>query len=231
MGAADSSCAAAACAHDPFTGNVATLLLQWPPARTHGKERSWRSVVEDARFLQLFPRRYSPVTSHVLNNLQTMMESDDDEEPGGSGDDLGAPRFQAHGSAASRDPQHAAAMELMAQFKRHLRDNMPANGGASFAVGSFAHDNHDSDSDAEGDRGRGAEPAAEWSAGTRRARALSQRHTRSEQGHTTGTKGRRNRAPSQPQRGRVADAPWDDTKPFQTPYGTVYGYWRLCPYG
>lgn len=43
--------------------------------------------------------------------------------------------------------------------------------------------------------------------------------------------GRRQRRPEGCQRGPRPAPPWDDTQPFQTHVGTVYHFWRLCPYG
>ncbi|KAG2484268.1 hypothetical protein HYH03_016912 [Edaphochlamys debaryana] len=43
--------------------------------------------------------------------------------------------------------------------------------------------------------------------------------------------GRRLRSPCARQQAHWPAPPWDDRQPFQTAYGTVFGFWRLCPYG
>ncbi|EFJ45332.1 hypothetical protein VOLCADRAFT_94442 [Volvox carteri f. nagariensis] len=43
--------------------------------------------------------------------------------------------------------------------------------------------------------------------------------------------GRWRRRPAGWQQGPRPAPPWDDTQPFQTHVGTVYHFWRLCPYG
>ncbi|GFR49614.1 hypothetical protein Agub_g11637 [Astrephomene gubernaculifera] len=255
--------------HDEFTGNVATLLVRWPhlPTQPSKQPRSWREVVDNDRFMSLFPRRPTALTQHAIRNLQATLAATAEglNEAGGSGS------AAAGGPGPQQDPAaHAVVSELLERLmavQQRLQDSMSEDDDGSgestiLAVAAIAEEDdeddlsngHDAsssgrswsqqasydDEDAEMRRGAHAQGFAASASGLHSSSSSGQETATGAQpdGGSEGASGsrrlgRRLRWNPCPRRGpiRTPAPPWDDCQPFQTHVGTVYHFWRLCPYG
>ncbi|GIL49686.1 hypothetical protein Vafri_5998 [Volvox africanus] len=220
-------------AGDKFTSNVATLLVRWPHAAPPPSRlpRSWREVCDSEHFRRLFP--LAAAGAYGNNH-------------GEAG--LGLP---AAGDALPQqyDAHQAALLELVDRLQavqQHLEDSMSNEGDGTIVALTFAHEEADDggrdiDSEEEGElsgsschlrrhSGREGSPCID---GVGDAAGYSDIGSRKGSGaaNIRMALGRCRRAPAGWQQGPRPAPPWDDTQPFQTNVGTVYHFWRLCPYG
>ncbi|KAG2446408.1 hypothetical protein HYH02_008402 [Chlamydomonas schloesseri] len=236
---------------DAFVSNVATLLLtlqqQHAPAESQAgraaaarsRSLTWREVVGDPRFLQLFPRRISPDIKEILQRLQ-----------GGAGnrtpDSGGSEAAQKIAWTREDAARHSAMLQLINQLQevqRQLQEAMPQDEGSDSEEDSGGTDSSyvtvaafTLDDDAllpparPGDM-RSASSSGREADGATCANSLGPGELLGQAASSWPCPmGRRRRSPG----GRPLRAPappWDDTQPFQTHVGTVYHFWRLAPYG
>ncbi|GIL73466.1 hypothetical protein Vretimale_17688 [Volvox reticuliferus] len=236
-------------AGDKFTSNVATLLVRWQHAASSPSRlpRNWQEVCDSDRFRRLFPLRPTPLTEGAVQGLRALAASEAYDPSDGEADG----RLPAWGDALPQqyDAHQAALLELVDRLQavqQHLEDSMSNDGDGTILALTFTHDDDD-DGSRDIDNEEGEKPSVspyhihgqpgcdDSPCSNEVGDAAGSNETRSRDGSGVVTMrtplGRCRRRPEGCQRGPRIAQPWDDRQPFQTNVGTVYHFWRLCPYG
>ncbi|GLC34827.1 hypothetical protein PLESTM_000244300 [Pleodorina starrii] len=226
---------------DTFTSNVASILVRWPHTPPARQPRNWLEVTSTERFRWLFPRRPTLLTEQATQGLKALAAS------GAYGiDDGGGGLAAAAASGSAQYDAHQAALselvDRLQALQRHLQDATPdddENGNDTIvAVAAFTADDDIGDADGEGEPSAlhlrsAADPASSLGKDAGAAASSTSGRGVDKAGPATpaASLGRHRRRPAGWQRGPKPAPPWDDTQPFQTSVGTVYHFWRMCPYG